>query len=390
MVKVGVKLDKRKAKKDGTYPLKISIHRDSKTMYIPVNIYLHEDEWSATKSEIIKHPDRRHLNIYLADKLSQVNLSLLKLQSKGEVRTLSDKQFLKILSGEDDENKPHYFSEYFEEYISLIQNAGTKRLYVATEKKLKEFCDSSYYSLTFEEITPSWLKHFEKDLCKSSPSANSRSIHLRNIRAVFNAALDDNLINCYPFRRFDIKSQSTAKLALSVDELSRIYTYDSNKYIDIFFLSFFLIGINMVDMAKLTSIENGRIVYERTKTHKMYSIKVEPEALEIIEKYRGTNKLISIFEKLGSYRHLVTRQGFYFRKLEKELSINRICYYSARHSWATIAADLDISDEVISMALGHTKTNVTETYIKRNKEKIDEANRKVIDFFLNHMKKYKK
>lgn len=390
MVQIGVKLDKRKRKKDGTFPLKISVHRNGKTLYIPLNISLHEDEWNAKKEEIVKRADRRSLNILVADKLSDVNMRLLRLQSEGKSRSLTNLEFIRVISGEDNSNKPHYFSEALDNYISLIQNNGTKRLYLATEKKLRLFCGSKYKELTFEEMTPSWLKHFDKELAETSPSANARSIHLRNIRAVFNAALDDGIINCYPFRRYEIKSQHTAKLALTAEELARIYTHDSSRYIDIFFLSFFLIGINMVDMAKLSSIDNGRIVYDRTKTHKMYSIKVEPEALDILKRYEGKNKLISIFEELGSYRNLVTRQGYYFRKLEKELSIKHICYYSARHSWATIAAELDISDEVISMALGHTKINVTETYIKRNREKIDAANRKVIDFLLKHVKKEKK
>ena len=52
MVQIGVKLDKRKRKKDGTFPLKISVHRNGKTLYIPLNISLHEDEWNAKKEEI--------------------------------------------------------------------------------------------------------------------------------------------------------------------------------------------------------------------------------------------------------------------------------------------------------------------------------------------------
>lgn len=55
--------------------------------------------------------------------------------------------------------------------------------------------------------------------------------------------------------------------------------------------------------------------------------------------------------------------------------------YWARHTWATIAADLDIPDAVISMALGHAGENrVTNIYIKRNMAKIDAANRKVLDW----------
>ena len=57
--------------------------------------------------------------------------------------------------------------------------------------------------------------------------------------------------------------------------------------------------------------------------------------------------------------------------------------YWARHSWATIAADLDIPDAVISQALGHSAENrITEVYIRRNQKKVDEANRRVLDWVL--------
>lgn len=60
-----------------------------------------------------------------------------------------------------------------------------------------------------------------------------------------------------------------------------------------------------------------------------------------------------------------------------------ITSYWARHSWATIAADLDIPDAVISQALGHASENrTTEIYIRRNERKVDEANRKVMDWVL--------
>ena len=54
--------------------------------------------------------------------------------------------------------------------------------------------------------------------------------------------------------------------------------------------------------------------------------------------------------------------------------------YWARHTWATIAAQLDIPKETIAAALGHSSGSVTDIYIDFDKRKIDEANRRVIDF----------
>ena len=61
--------------------------------------------------------------------------------------------------------------------------------------------------------------------------------------------------------------------------------------------------------------------------------------------------------------------------------VPNISTYYTRHSWATIAAELDISSDVIAMALGHSPVNKTTfIYIKPDPGKVDIANRKVIDY----------
>lgn len=58
--------------------------------------------------------------------------------------------------------------------------------------------------------------------------------------------------------------------------------------------------------------------------------------------------------------------------------------YWARHSWATIAASLDIQEDTIALALGHSSAHTTTAiYIQRDLRKVDAANRRVIDFVLN-------
>ncbi len=58
--------------------------------------------------------------------------------------------------------------------------------------------------------------------------------------------------------------------------------------------------------------------------------------------------------------------------------------YYARHSVASIAAELDVPLDLIARMLGHTDTTrkVTLVYIDYNQKKVDKANRKVIDWML--------
>jgi integrase len=55
--------------------------------------------------------------------------------------------------------------------------------------------------------------------------------------------------------------------------------------------------------------------------------------------------------------------------------------YWARHTWATIAYNIGVSKDIISQALGHSNgVQVTDIYIAYDLGKVDEANRKVIDY----------
>jgi len=67
-------------------------------------------------------------------------------------------------------------------------------------------------------------------------------------------------------------------------------------------------------------------------------------------------------------------------KKEYEPLFPSLSTYAARHSWATIAAGLDIPKETIAAGLGHGGNSVTDIYIDFDQRKVDAANRKIIDY----------
>lgn len=166
-------------------------------------------------------------------------------------------------------------------------------------------------------------------------------------------------------------------------------------YIDMFKLIFLLIGINIVDLHRLTDITTeGRIEYGRAKTHRLYSVKVEPEALEIIECYRGRQGLLLASDRWADHRNFRHQMNKALQAIGRVQRTGRggkksvtpmfpgLTTYWARHSWATIAASLDIPKETIAHALGHGSNTVTDIYIDFDQRKVDEANRRVIDWVL--------
>lgn len=74
--------------------------------------------------------------------------------------------------------------------------------------------------------------------------SNDIRICLNNIKAIFNHAIDNNIIRqeFYPFRKFQIKKEKTGYRDLTMDEMRKPqygpYTKAQQKAFDIFMLSF--------------------------------------------------------------------------------------------------------------------------------------------------------
>lgn len=179
---------------------------------------------------------------------------------------------------------------FFGRVIATKNSPRTKEIYALTLKKLSEYCDP--YSVAFDDLSKIWVKEFEASMEGLSP--NTISIHLRNFRNVVNCAIDEGLTEKYPFRRYDIPKEETRKRSLDVEKFRRLLAVPNLKpglqeYRDMFLLIFYLMGINLVDLAALThnNIKNGRLEYRRSKTGRLYSIRIEPEAAAILKKYKG-------------------------------------------------------------------------------------------------------
>lgn len=339
-------------------------------------------------------------------KLDDIKCELLKSgRADEDVKVIRDIVLKECFNREEaeQENKTGgQFVTHFQSFIDGKTNKGTKGVYKHTLDRIRLY-DSKIEQKSFEEIDLKWLTGFET-FCAQTATKNARNIHLRNIRAVFNNAIDYEITTAYPFRRFKIRPEATRKRALSVEELRKLFAYPVETYAeiyrDMFKLMFMLIGINTVDIHRLKSIsKEGRIEYKRAKTGRLYSIRVEPEAMELIEKYKGEKGLLCIADRWSNsqnFRHQCNKALQRIGEMERKgrggkkiiaSEFPEITTYWARHSWATIAYSIGVSKDVIAQALGHSDGHdTTNIYINEDLSKIDEANRRVLDWVL-HCKK---
>jgi integrase len=159
-------------------------------------------------------------------------------------------------------------------------------------------------------------------------------------------------------------------------------------------LSFYLCGINFKDMlyAQKEDIQRGRLEIYRIKTGQPLSIKIEPEAMAIIEKYPGDEFMLRILEeklkaagrdrKTIIYKDVTDLTNRNLKKIADDLGIpDRLSTYHARHTWSSIAFnECGANEEIIALALGHaSQKRVTAGYIRKKYDQVDMVNRAVID-----------
>ena len=306
---------------------------------------------------------------------------------------------LMIVKGRGAAKHGKVFADYILEFAETKDNKSTRILYELTHKKVVEFDAMA----TFSTIDEQWLEDFERYFKNNGMSVNGIAQQLRNIRAVFNFCRKRKYTQEYPFLTYRIKEEMVAPNSLTVDQLRTLRDYPCEAwqeiYRDLFMLSFYLGGVNAGDLLLCKGLKNGRFVEKRQKTGELIDVPVCAEALQIIEKYKGKNYLLSVMDGYKDYHDFTSRWDRALKKIgtteivpDKVGRRRKMVYhpmfpsittYTARYTFASIAAnDLEIPTETIGKCLAHawSKNTVTARYISDDRRKVDQAFDKVIKY----------
>jgi integrase len=414
MAKTSFYLDTRSGSED--FPLKLRITHRQKVVHIGLDIRLTPDQWDG--EQIVNHKDEKTLNNYITTKKSLADAAIMKYGLLHDLNRLSANDIKVIVESGGEKAKRASgakFLEYFQKKKDEKKKTSTNLSYESAINRMKLY-DPLLDMKTFEEIDETYIRNMDKAWEEAGLSTNSRAVYMRNIRAVFNDAIDDEITTCYPFRKFSIKKAPTKKRNLSVEELRMLRDYPivndfQQKYRDIFMLCFYLRGINAVDLfgLKKSNIRLGRINYVRAKTGKAYSVKIEPEAQKLLTKYKGVDYLIDVCDGAKEEKEFEAKYKGFLQRMDKGLKkigpytrsglggkkhikpiLPFLSQYYCRHTCATLMAQLGYSNEIIACSLGHEYGNkTTNIYIEYNEKEVDEANRALIDFVNGKEKKAK-
>lgn len=389
-MKTRLYLDTRKGREP--FPLCLVISRRGQSAYVNMGISLTREQWDSKARTIAELPPKRwptrdQVRNAIQRKRTAIETTLLTMETDGRLHGMTALQVrdavVRQISGA--EEAPTYFMTYFDE-VAARYTGRTRELYETTAKRIREYIPDAD-TLTLEDVSVAWLDRFDRLMRPASPSVNARNIHLRNIRHVMNAAIDDELTHNYPFRKRKIHNQETEKRALTIDQVRQFLAAPVKGYLeeyrDIFELMLYLLGIDLVDIFNLPvdAIKGGRLEYLRSKTKKWYSVKIEPEAAALIEKHKGEGWLLAPHDRYATSHDYLKHICAGLKKILSGYPFDRLATKWARHTVATLMInELDIPKETVSAALGHSMgSRITAVYINFDRKKVDKANRRLID-----------
>lgn len=280
--------------------------------------------------------------------------------------------------------------------VSLKQNGKlrTSETYRSTLNSFRKF--RSDEDIMLDSITSRTMQDFEAWHRRRGVTSNTISFYTRILRAVYNRAVEDDIIeDRFPFRHVYTGVDKTVKRALPLAVIKKIKLLDLSMtpqldYArDMFLLSFYLRGMSFIDMAflKKTDLKGGYVTYCRRKTGQRLIIEWTKEMQGILDKYpeNSTDYLLPIIRSTGinercSYRNTGYNINYSLKHIAGMVGVAiPLTLYVARHSWASAAKAKGIPISVISEGMGHDSESTTRIYLASlDTSVVDRANNLIL------------
>lgn len=403
-------LDDRVLRQDGRASLKVVLRNRGTVAHMPLGIAIPPACWKDDKVVLSKVKSIDELlpakpivlNNEIKGKLAKINLAVSEICGvksnisatalRGKVQNVLEGKVMDMAEG------TKTLIECYDEYIASREKASTRAtIQIARNHVVRAY--KRAMSIRMDDIDEDWVEGYVDILrngnAKAAPVApNTAWNYYQLLKTMWRYSQKKKYVpkTDNPFECISLSKTATRSRALEVEDVRKIWFYEAKasedkewtgrvkeKARDLFKLIICLCGINMADLYELkeSDIRGGRLEADRKKTGVHINIKLEPEALELINKYKKDGYLIG---KLRSASANATsrKMNFVLGKYMPGLTI-----YWARHTWASLAVELDIPDRTVFMGLAHKQGSYSdETYITMRNRKLDEANRRILDYII--------
>lgn len=377
-------LDKRRPKKTGHYPVKITVYHEGEKKRYKTGVDLTEAEWEKLWLPNLRDDELKQKRRKIELKKKAIEEIILNLNPF----TFSD--FESFFFSEKKVKASSYLESLFDQYIENLEKEeriGTAISYQTTLNSLIAFRGNKRIT----EIDQQYLRDYEMHLAMEGKSPSTAGIYLRQLRRIFNYSIEKGIISPakYPFKGYIIPTARNIKKSLNEQQLKQLLSYEptleqTKRALDFWIFSYLSNGMNMADICllKRDCVKGAFFSFFRAKTKntkkrdlRPIKVPVLPRSADIINRWKTQDKsnpyLFPILEEGLTARQIKFRiQDFVkmvnteMKKVANELKIDMtIGTYVARHTHSTMLKRKGVSTEAIKENLGHSSILTTENYL---------------------------
>ena len=390
---------KSKMLSNGEYPLMVRVAKDGKRSMKSLGVSVNPIYWDFSKNCPKKNcPNRAVLVQLISQTLLKYQGKVIEVKANGVEVTAST-----IMSECEIDLKRVTLEDFLTSHITWLREngkVGNSYAYLNLRTTLQNYYGKKLNFL-FNAVDITFCNKFEAWMRKNQFEDTTMHYYFRTLRATYNKAIEAKCADREksPFIEYKLSrfSTKTKKRALSKESVKKILKMDCSAMNekarlahDVFSFSYYCGGISLVDVANLTpdNIIDGRLIYERQKTHGMINLVMLDEAQTIIERYAtyqnragylfpilDNRKHITPMQKFNRIRKLCTQLNKELHKITAKLKIKEdVTTYVARHSFATVLKKSGVNIGIISQALGHQDIKTTQIYLSEfDNEQVDSA-----------------
>lgn len=379
--------------KDGSYKIRISIGHRSETHYI-VTPYSVNALSEFDNGIVVRVPNAHEINIKLRNLLNDYEERLERIDSPEDYTC---KELRDLLKSMRTHSSKVTFKQVSEQYQKELIEDGRGSYAGMLQNSLRLFFEFTGGDVFLSEISTITISEFERWLKRKGVSQTYISMTLSMTRTIINRAIRMQLVtyDVHPFTYWKRPADPERELDISVEDVRAIR--DAQPRLkkqriarDIFMLSYYLGGINLIDLLEIDFRGVSVLEYTRHKSRNMklsdkrISFTLQPEAKELISKWMNRNTGRLDFGYKFSYKNFLAYVTRSIKSLAKDINIQdyrKVCYYTARKSFVQHGFDLGISLEVLEYCIGQSVKNNRPifNYLKIMRKHADVAFRQILD-----------
>jgi len=414
MATLSAKVYRHHKKADGTYNVKVCIHHNRKRVFMDTEHYV-TDKKLDKNLKIKDTTVNRILYVLLDDYRDAIS----RLGAK--VDQLNADDIKAYLLKRNEKVDLIAFAQIHVDYLESQGRTKSASTYRTLRNSLIDFLTGM--NLHAEEVSPGFLLTYErflrrprtlkrlnqkgKEVITESKGLSDAGVHnyMRDFKGLFTAAqvyynkpsLGLVPLPYNPFKEYKLAQlPETRKRNLTVEQMLKIKKLQlkpnsrTELSRDLFMLSFYLCGMNAVDLYNCGfKIVSGRLSYSRSKTkgkrkdNAFISLNVPECALTEINKYKDV-----LFTRYAEIGNLNTALNKGLKEVGKLIGEEDLTFYWARHTFGNLARNkCRKSKDDVALALNHVDhgRRTTDIYLDKDWSIVDEVQAAVLSLLTNNV-----